>query len=168
MMRGILTHIPTLCRPLSLSLSPSLPLSTRLFSISTVLTDRHNVLQSAAEMPHYGDIDREILHSANKDFGLYLETDGNLAIYNNRTKEKRWESGERRTPGLPYFLVMQSDNNLVVYSEEQKPSKCVWATETNYSKPEFRDRKLHGSAALTDDGHLVVYDGDDHVLWKKP
>ncbi|MGI3198900.1 hypothetical protein ACRJ4W_10320 [Streptomyces sp. GLT-R25] len=50
-------------------------------------------------------------------------------------------------------LVMQSDGNLVVYNEKNKP---IWASMT--FGPNHR-------AIFQDDGNLVVHNGDDRPIW---
>jgi hypothetical protein len=54
-----------------------------------------------------------------------------------------------------YYLVYQSDGNLVLYSN--RFGKALWASNTAGQPGE--------SCVMQPDGNLVIYDGDGHPLW---
>ena len=90
------------------------------------------------------------LFSANKQYELRMQDDGNLVLY--RTADKRaiwnaWESTEWQVADRPRVaaLKMQDDGNLVIYSQ----GRALWDTDT------------HGPIStrcliLQDDGKLAI------------
>jgi len=96
------------------------------------------------------------LKSCNGKFRLKLTAFGELRLYNKEQHNPIWHSGEPEHLSTPYTLVMQEDNNLVVY---QTPRDAVWSTGTN--------KHVRGSAVaiIQNDGNFVVYGnhGDDGI-----
>jgi len=96
----------------------------------------------------------EWLESSNGQYRLYLQGDGNLVLRDHQTSEALWAAGTNGKGAT--HLVLQSDNNLVLYTAANAP---VWASNTV------------GSGAtelkLNDDGLLVLYKGTS-VVWSVP
>jgi hypothetical protein len=93
-------------------------------------------------------------------FHARLQSDGNFVLYRSENFDSGnsyWATATNGKGSAPYRLVMQSDNNLVIYDAH---NKAIWSTGTN--------GKGHGPARLVldDSGHLKVLDGDNHELWK--
>eukprot|EP01004_Peranema_trichophorum_P000697 NODE_10772_length_492_cov_15.747967_g10120_i0.p1 GENE.NODE_10772_length_492_cov_15.747967_g10120_i0~~NODE_10772_length_492_cov_15.747967_g10120_i0.p1 ORF type:complete len:116 (-),score=17.30 NODE_10772_length_492_cov_15.747967_g10120_i0:143-442(-) len=97
------------------------------------------------------------MSSKNRRFELQITADGNLIILNIETKGLVWTSGSYNPNGVPnYRLVMQEDNNLVLYDSENHP---LWLSGTHN----------HGSIGafcdISNDGQLVIYDGSSRMIW---
>ena len=93
------------------------------------------------------------LRSANGQYRLTLQTDGNLVLYKNGT-QALWSS---RTSGKPQITrcAMQTDGNLVLYDAN---GQFYWASRTNGN--------ITGkSLAMQDDGNLVMYDYYSNPVW---
>ena len=71
------------------------------------------------------------------------------------------QSGQTlQAPHHTYFLSLQHDGNLVLYSSTHHVSaNAIWASGTN--------GKGHGPYHLRmqDDGNLVIYDSQNHAIW---
>ncbi len=89
------------------------------------------------------------LYSANGNYYLIFQNDGNLVFY-NRNKKVIWSSN---TQNRGRKAVFQEDGNLVVYN---RANKAIYATETNNNQ----NNKL----VVQDDGNLVIYNCDN-VEW---
>jgi len=67
-----------------------------------------------------------------------------------------FENGRLTSPSGNYFLLMQTDGNLVLYRGEcaggPTPSCAVWQTQTHREPGNYH-------LAMQDDGNLVVYRG---------
>jgi hypothetical protein len=90
--------------------------------------------------------------SANGKYGLVLQSDGNLVLYQG--KKALWSTVTGKHPGA--FAAMQTDGNLVVYS---RAKKALWASDTG----------KHSGAylAVQDDGNLVIYSSAKKALWSR-
>ena len=83
------------------------------------------------------------LTSPHGDYTLVLQPDGNLVLYNNRTRERLWSSG---TGGQAVrTAIMQHDGNFVIYGFPDP----IWATATPGHAGSF--------LAVQDDGSVVIY-----------
>jgi hypothetical protein len=94
-------------------------------------------------------------------FLYYVES---LNLYSKYLKADTLSENERlESDSNKYFVIMQSDGNLVVYSTGQTNGRGrdfpIWASNTNGkgSKP-FR-------AVMQKDGNFVVYDGTNSPKW---
>lgn len=84
------------------------------------------------------------IESPNHQFQLWMQTDGNLVLYNLANGAAEWSSGTYGQPGLR--AVMQSDGNLVLYDDANSPH---WASNTENRPLSFLN--------VQDDGNLVIY-----------
>lgn len=94
----------------------------------------------------------ESLLSANEQFSLILQGDGNLVLYSVNTGKPLWNSRTHRTTANR--LVLQGDGNLVLYSSTGKP---LWYTKTN--------GKDGDRLSLQTDANLVLYSSTNKPLW---
>ncbi|WP_210423694.1 hypothetical protein [Croceivirga thetidis] len=90
--------------------------------------------------------------SPNGKYGLVMQDDGNLVIYNQGLGTSRWASNTMNKGGN--YAQMQNDGNLVIYKNDGTP---VWSTGT------------HGNTGATlkmqNDGNLVIYSSESVPLW---
>ena len=94
----------------------------------------------------------ESLFSANGQYELAYQGDGNLVLY-DPSGTPMWASHTSGTAAG--FLAMQGDGNLVMYDAAGSP---VWANEGSHGHP--------GSyLVVQNDGNVVVYDPDGVPLW---
>jgi len=116
------------------------------------------------------------LKSCNGKFHLKMQTDGNLVLYKNthhdhhvdNTKSVIWSS-ETNGKGPNAKLVMQDDNNLVLYryNRERGPDYiAMWSTDTqgvgiNYASDGVRIKSA--VAILQNDGNFVVYSDEGDI-----
>ena len=92
----------------------------------------------------------ERLTSANGQFALVLQTDGNLVL--SEGGEAVWASG---TDGREVTnVIMQEDGNLVLYAANGEP---VWASQTDGTNGAY--------LLLQDDRNLVIYSADGNPIW---
>jgi hypothetical protein len=92
----------------------------------------------------------ESLVSANGQFSLVLQTDGNLVL--SEGGEAVWATS---TEGREVSKVtMQEDGNLVLYAADGEP---VWASQTDGNNGAY--------LLLQDDRNLVVYSADGNPVW---
>ena len=82
--------------------------------------------------------------SANQQYRLIMQRDGNLVLYDDAKRQLLWES---KTQGQKVDrVIMQRDGNLVLYLSNGQPA---WSSNT-FGKP--------GSFLLIqDDGNMVIY-----------
>ncbi|MCB2185375.1 MAG: lectin [Deltaproteobacteria bacterium] len=93
----------------------------------------------------------QALVSQNKQYRLYMQDDGNLALYKIKGNQALWTSN---TAGVAAkLLAMQGDCNLVLQKFDGSPA---WASNT------AGPSGCH--LILQDDGNLVLYQGSN-VLW---
>jgi len=94
------------------------------------------------------------LHSSDGTYWLVMQKDGNLVLYANGAPI--WDTDTRATANFGSTLVMQADNNLVIYRPDGTP---IWDTDTGGSGA---DRLV-----LYDDGDLVLVDSAGQVVWRR-
>jgi hypothetical protein len=90
------------------------------------------------------------LRSANKQYTLLQQQDGNLVLY--RGKKALWGAGTERHPGAA--TLMQPQGNLVIYSKTKHP---LWSTNSQGNRGAY--------LAVQNDGNLVVYSRTGKALW---
>lgn len=91
------------------------------------------------------------LSSANGQYQLELQHDGNLVLYRMSDGTAVWSTGTGAAPGQ---LVMQMDGNLVLYDAG---GSAVWASGTvNYPGAVLE---------MQNDGNLVIYSYNYAPLW---
>ena len=91
------------------------------------------------------------LDTANRNYKLILQSDGNLVLYSKGTPI--WSSG---TTGKPVsFLSAQDDGNLVLYDNQNRP---LWYSNTSGSGS-------HNRLVVQSDGNLVLYNKSMAPLW---
>jgi hypothetical protein len=88
--------------------------------------------------------------SANRQYRLIMQRDGNLVLYDDAKRQLLWES---KTQGQKVDrVIMQRDGNLVIYLSNGQPA---WSSNT-FGKP--------GSFLLVqNDGNMVIY--QPQVVW---
>src|SRR5262249_25956611 len=90
------------------------------------------------------------IHSANGQYTLILQPDGNLVLYKAAGGPALWASN---TNGKPVTAaIMQDDGNLVVY---QNYTAVAWTSHTSGNP------KSH--LVVQDDGNVVIYRPDNSV-----
>jgi hypothetical protein len=90
------------------------------------------------------------LETADRNYQLMMQGDGNLVLYNNSTPI--WAS---MTVGKSVsYLAMQGDGNLVLYNTQGAP---VWASYTNGN--------TGSTLNMQPDGNLVIYNSAWHPIW---
>lgn len=93
----------------------------------------------------------ESVDSANGQFSLALQSDGNLVLY-DRDRQPVWASG---TDGREVAsAAMQEDGNFVLYSPAGEP---VWASDTFGNEAAY--------LVAQDDRNVVIYDAAGNPLW---
>lgn len=80
------------------------------------------------------------IFSANNQFMLVLQSDGNLVLY--RDSRALWATGRRGN-----YAVLQPDGNYVLYTST---GKAAWSTHTE-------NKGINHELILQDDGNLVLY-----------
>ena len=104
----------------------------------------------------------QTIFSPNEAFELIMESTGDLALYNS-SGTQIWDTGTGGNPGA--FAVMQSDGNLVVYSN-QVNGHSLWASNTGTS-PSSTVGNPGAQLWVQSDGNLVVCaDNSGPVLWQ--
>lgn len=108
-----------------------------------------NSLAAGAQM-----LPGESLTSANRQFRLLYQLDGNLVLYDDSSHVAVWSSV---TSGMAAGRVsMQPDGNLVVYDAA---GQFHWATSTSGS--------TGARMMLQNDGNMVIYDAANAVVWDR-
>lgn len=97
------------------------------------------------------------LISANRNYRLIYQPDGNLVLYRNRDNFPLWSTKTYNQPAGK--CIMQSDGNFVMY----KPNgEAIWASIKNWNVPDpCRGQFL----IMQDDGNAVIYDGNNVPMW---
>ncbi len=92
----------------------------------------------------------EFLQSQNGKYRLWMQTDGNVVIYDVALSRAIW--GTYTNQGKR--LIMQTDGNLVLYDAAWKPlfNTQTWGSPGNYAR-------------LEDDGYLKVYTSEGREVW---
>jgi hypothetical protein len=95
----------------------------------------------------------DYLQSSNGRYRLYLQTDGNLVLYNWSTQRYIWTSWTNGKPVVK--AIMQGDGNFVEYSFNN--ASYYWRSNTGN----------HPGAWLSmqSDGNLVIYSSSNSALW---
>ena len=92
------------------------------------------------------------LTSTDGRFGLSIQDDGNLVIYQNSNGAALWSSA---TNGHQMgYLQMQTDGDLVLYGPDDSP---FWASQTDGNPGAY--------LAMQTDGNLVIYSSANAPLW---
>jgi hypothetical protein len=96
-------------------------------------------------------VPNESLRSANGQFSLLLQQDGNLVLYEQETQPV-WATG---TDGQEIArATMQQDGNLVLYTAS---GQAAWASETDGNEGAY--------LVVQDDRNVVIYSAADDPLW---
>ena len=90
------------------------------------------------------------LTSPDGRFGLSVQDDGNLVIYQNSNGSALWASNT--SGNQPGFLIMQGDGNLVFYGPNNVP---IWNSQTSGN--------AGAALSLQSDGNLVIYNGSTPI-----
>ena len=96
-------------------------------------------------------VPNESLRSANGQFSLLLQQDGNLVLYEQETQPV-WATG---TDGQEIArATMQQDGNLVLYTAS---GQAAWASETDGNEGAY--------LVVQDDRNVVIYSAAEDPLW---
>lgn len=97
--------------------------------------------------------------SANGEYFLAFQTDGNLVVY-NRSGQAIWAPGPTSIPPVTNLAgrggtkaIMQNDGNFVVYANETP----LWQTQTV---------GRGGFIVIQNDGNLVIYSNSNSPVWQ--
>lgn len=93
----------------------------------------------------------EALVSSNGRFSLFMQSDGNLVLYQNGYGAT-WASNTVGSGASR--LIMQADGNLVIYRADNTP---VWASYTQGNGP--------STFYVQEDGNLVIYNEAGSATW---
>lgn len=99
----------------------------------------------------------QAIYSPNTNCRAILQADGNFVVYQGSGTVK-WASGKTGYAGIPTFLNMQDDGNLVQY--KQSNLSAVWSTGSADSKNRGNYR-----VELTNEGVLNLIDLQGKVKW---
>ena len=96
------------------------------------------------------------LISPNGEYGLEMQSDGNLVIYSllNGGHTAIWQTKTESNSGARFEF--QIDNNMVIYAQN---NSVLWTSET-IGRGAVRLR-------IQDDGNLVLYDVDGNPVWSR-
>jgi hypothetical protein len=89
--------------------------------------------------------------SPNGNYGLVMQSDGNLVLYETGSRKALWSSQTSGNPGA--FAALQRDGNLVVYSSSRQP---LYHSATSAGAGTV--------LVVQDDGNAVLYSGGK-ALW---
>ena len=95
----------------------------------------------------------ESLQSENGEYQIAYQANGNLVLFDTRTRIAAWSTNTSGTPGR---LLMQDDGNLVLYDGG---NRAVWVSNTAGSPG--------AHFALENDGNFVIYDADGRPVWDR-
>ena len=93
------------------------------------------------------------IRSANGHFHLIYQHDGNLVLYDRRTRAPLWATNTERTSAGRTLL--HDDGNLVVYDAEGQPR---WSSGTAGHH--------HAVLILHDDGNAAIHASDGRRVWE--
>ena len=93
------------------------------------------------------------IKSPNGRFILVMQSDGNLVLYDNTTREPLWASHTYDDSGNN-SVVFQDDYNFVVYNGSGTPT---WASQTYNT---YADRLV-----VQNDGNVVIYNRGNNTIW---
>ena len=93
----------------------------------------------------------------NVNSGMVIQDDGNMMLFNEKNDKTVWESDSAHSTSQngDMYLVVQNDNNLVLYNSAQWP---MWATDT---VNQCKDPKVGGCSG---NSCTVMADGEDVIL----
>ncbi len=103
------------------------------------------------------------LSSPNGLYSLWMQTDGNVVLYNGQNDnpaQARWATHTGPGQFTPSELIMQGDGNLVLYDTS---NQARWASGTS--------RQIGAFLEVQNDGNVVIYtadstnEGPDGALW---
>uniref|UniRef100_A0AAY5EAP7 Bulb-type lectin domain-containing protein n=1 Tax=Electrophorus electricus TaxID=8005 RepID=A0AAY5EAP7_ELEEL len=94
----------------------------------------------------------DYLISNDGNYKAIFQDDGNFVVYGWKPI---WASGSDGKPG--FFLIMQSDGNLVIYDTNNQP---LWASNSWH-----KERTEDNCLTLNNDGCLTIYRGSQ-LMWK--
>jgi len=103
------------------------------------------------------------LSSPNGLYSLWMQTDGNVVLYNGQNDnpaQARWATHTGPGQFTPSQLIMQGDGNLVLYDTS---NQARWASGTS--------RQIGAFLEVQNDGNVVIYTADqttespDGALW---
>mmetsp|Transcript_83613 Transcript_83613/g.102466 ORF Transcript_83613/g.102466 Transcript_83613/m.102466 type:complete len:150 (+) Transcript_83613:120-569(+) len=83
-----------------------------------------------------------------------MQSDGNFVLYSRTTA--LWSSNTDGKGSPPYKIIMQLDNNLVIYDGF---NRVMWASNT------YDDGIVGAKLCMQTDGNLVIYDGHNTAIW---
>jgi hypothetical protein len=92
----------------------------------------------------------QALDSANGSYGLNMQGDGNLVLYQGSTA--LWSSGTAGTAAAR--AVMQGDGNFVLYNNS---GSAVWSSKTSGNTGAYLE--------VQNDGNVVIYSATGTALW---
>lgn len=92
------------------------------------------------------------LQTADKNFRMVMQGDGNLVLY-NKDGLPLWQSATPGNQGASFYL--QTDGNMVIYS---KDGVALWSSGTS--------GKTVSRLAMQTDGNLVLYSTTGQPLWQ--
>jgi hypothetical protein len=95
----------------------------------------------------------KVLTSANGKYGLVMQADGHLCIYD--AGKPVWCNGAYGRGKGPYKLAMQADSNLVQYGS----TGATWASGTKSTG------KAPYTVVMQNDGNLAIYDNANKHIW---
>jgi len=104
-----------------------------------------------------------ILVSPNKNYEARLQTDGELVVYQVSPKKIMWRSNTAIGVGQYFVLVVETNNDLVLYQAKSKTDPAfaaIWSSRT-YNGGGPGPAKL----AMQDDGDLVLSEATGKILW---
>ena len=91
------------------------------------------------------------IYSANRNYRLTMQTDGNVVIYGD--DKPAWHTNTYGKGAIK--LCMQGDGNLIAYNQ----TSPVWASNTH------RTGSSPYKLVMQDDGDLVIYDSGNQRTW---
>ena len=103
------------------------------------------------------------LSSPNGAYSLWMQTDGNVVLYNGQNAnaaQARWATHTGPGQFTPSELIMQGDGKLVLYDTS---NQARWASGTS--------RRIGAFLEVQNDGNVVIYTADqttespDGALW---
>ena len=98
--------------------------------------------------------------SQNGAYFLKMQEDGNLVGYTSqdfRPHNAFWSSKTADKGSQPFRLILQADNNLVVYDGKNHPT---WA-----SKTDNEGAKGATTLVMQNDRNIVIYDAQKKPIW---
>lgn len=123
--------------------------------VRTILTTLPQVAQyrdSSTNTAFFALVPAQSIVSANRQFSLTYQTDGNLVLMNTTTGVPTWWSNT--TGSTPGVAILQTDGNLVIYNSG---GGVLWNSGTSGN--------ANARLVLQDDGNVVIYSSGGGPLW---